>query len=120
MITLAEKGGSRTLRGPYDPQTGFEDPFYPSLQPTQHQKSQQSQAPKVRVVVGSWTFFFVAHGQKADTSCKLDNVRSGCENQLLLLTPYRTCLFQRLSVNCPSLLHGDGNGKTGKMLVVWT
>ena len=22
---LAEKGGSRTLRGPYDPQTGFED-----------------------------------------------------------------------------------------------
>jgi hypothetical protein len=24
-IFLAEKGGSRTLRGPYDPQTGFED-----------------------------------------------------------------------------------------------
>ena len=22
---MAEKGGSRTLRGPYDPQTGFED-----------------------------------------------------------------------------------------------
>ena len=24
-IFVAEKGGSRTLRGPYDPQTGFED-----------------------------------------------------------------------------------------------
>jgi hypothetical protein len=24
-LVLAEKGGSRTLRGPYDPQTGFED-----------------------------------------------------------------------------------------------
>ena len=24
-VTLAEKGGSRTLRGPYGPQTGFED-----------------------------------------------------------------------------------------------
>src|SRR5687767_10946658 len=25
ILVLAEKGGSRTLRGPYDPQTGFED-----------------------------------------------------------------------------------------------
>jgi len=24
-VNLAEKGGSRTLRGPYGPQTGFED-----------------------------------------------------------------------------------------------
>jgi hypothetical protein len=25
LLLMAEKGGSRTLRGPYDPQTGFED-----------------------------------------------------------------------------------------------
>ena len=38
-LVLAEKGGSRTLRGPYDPQTGFEDqrhhraPSFSSVEP---------------------------------------------------------------------------------------
>jgi hypothetical protein len=64
---MAEKGGSRTLRGPYNPQTGFEDPFYLSPQPKSSHKAQQSQALKVCVVVSSWSLSFVAHGQKADT-----------------------------------------------------
>src|SRR5262245_22876901 len=70
---MAENGGSPTLRGPYDPQTGFEDPSYPSLQSTRLQKFQQSQALKVCVVVSSWSLSFVAHGQKADTPGKPHN-----------------------------------------------
>jgi hypothetical protein len=113
---MAEKGGSRTLRGPYDPQTGFEDPFYPSLQSTRLQKSQQSQAPKVRVVVGSWTLFFVAHGQKADTPGKPHNAPDWLSEPATFFNPVQHKYFstpvRELSV---SFKQGDGNEKRAEM-----
>ena len=107
---MAEKGGSPTLRGPYNPQTGFEDPFYLSLQSTRLQKSEQSQAPKVRVVVGSWTLFFVAHGQKADTPGKPHNAPDWLSEPAASFNPVQHKYFstpvRELSV---SFKQGDGN-----------
>src|SRR5262245_1750545 len=115
MITLAEKGGSRTLRGPYDPQTGFEDPFYASLQPKPSHKAQQSQASRVCIAVGSWGLFLAAYGQQADTFPGGRKSRTGYENHPPFVTIYGTSFFFWLSVNCPSLNRGDGNEKRTEM-----
>jgi hypothetical protein len=114
---MAEKGGSRTLRGPYDPQTGFEDPSYPSLQSTSLQKSQQSQAPKVRVVVGSWTLFFVAHDKRRTRRVSRITPRTGCQNQppfLPVQHKYFSTPVRELSV---SVKQGDGNERELKCSV---